>query len=72
METGQKETEIKDPSKTFKLAEIAKEVNDEICPDSDFDHEEPDPFEAARDRMIDKALVSPLGFSTEEKDINFR
>ena len=69
METGQNENEIKDLSKTFKLAEIAKEVNDEICPNSDFDDEEHDPFEATRDRMIGKALVSPVGFSTVAKDI---
>ena len=47
---------MEDLRKTFKLAEIAKEVNDDICTDIDFYVEETDPFEAVRDRMIDFRL----------------
>ena len=69
METGKKETDVEDSSKPFKVAEIAKGVNDEICPDRDFNQEEIDHFEAARDRMMDKALVCPVRFTKVEKDV---
>ena len=67
-ESGKKETEVDDQSKTVNIAEIAKEVTDEICPDRNYDLEEIDPYEAARDRMIAKSLVCPVGFSSVEKD----
>jgi hypothetical protein len=66
--SGKEETEVDDQIKTVNLAEIAKEVTDEICSDRDFDLEEIDPFEAARDRLIAKSLVCPVGCSRVEKD----
>ena len=62
---GKQDTE----TKTLNLAEIAQEVTDEICPDGDFDPEDVDPFEVARDRLIGKALVCPVGFSSVAKDV---
>ena len=61
------EMEVVKPSEAVK-AEIAKEVSDEICPDRDFIHEEIDPYEAAIDKLIEKALVCPVLYSTVEKE----
>ena len=57
------EMEVVKPSEAVK-AEMAKEVSDEIFPDRDFIHEEIDPYEAARDKLIEKALVCHVGHYT--------
>ena len=60
-EASDVETESPRKEATANVAEIASDVSDEVCPDKDFYHDEIDPAEAARDKVIEKVLVYPVG-----------
>jgi hypothetical protein len=65
-DTAEEKSHSEDNRKESDLVEIAKEVDDEVCPDND---DEIDAAEASRDKMVDKVLIYPVGKSTVEKKV---